>query len=117
MSLLLDHCVPRKFLHKIRSWGYDATQLQDHMVPDAPDTDVIALAQQLDSVLLTIDLDFANIFDYPPVNYVGIIVIRYQVADETALMASLHQTLADLYRDNLRSKLVIVEAKRYRIRS
>ena len=116
MSLLLDHCVPRKFLREIQSWGYEVSQLQEHITPDALDADVIALAQQLDAVLLTIDLDFANIFDYPPTNYAGIVVIRYQVVDELALMSTLRQMLSDLYRDNLRAKLVIVEAKRYRVR-
>jgi predicted nuclease of predicted toxin-antitoxin system len=116
MSILVDQCVPRKFLRELRSWGYDASPVSEHIKADSPDTAVIALAQQLDAVLLTVDLDFSNIFDYPPANFAGIMVMRYEIQDEVALMATLRQALLDLYRDDLRSSLVIIEAKRYRVR-
>ena len=116
MSILVDHCVPRKFLREIQLWSYHASAVSQHIAPDSSDTDVIALAQQLDAVLLTVDLDFANIFDYPPENYAGIIVMRYEVQDEATLMATLRQALTDLYRDDLRGTLLIVEPKRYRVR-
>lgn len=116
MSILLDHCVPRKYLRLLQSWGYDATLLSEHTTPDAADNDVITLAQTLDAVLLTVDLDFANILDYPPNDYAGIVVMRYEASDESLLVATLQQALADLYREPLRGVLVIIEPTRYRIR-
>lgn len=116
MSLLVDHCVPRKFVRLLVEWGYVATPLAEHAATDSPDPDVLALAQQLDAVLLTVDLDFANILDYPPGNYAGIVVMRYDINEEAALAVSLRQALEDLYRDALRGVLVIIEAQRYRIR-
>jgi predicted nuclease of predicted toxin-antitoxin system len=80
--ILLDHCTPRQ---------------------DASDAEVIALAQGLDAVLLTIDLDFANILNYPPEDYAGILVIRYQASEEAAIDTALRQALEDLYREGLRS--------------
>lgn len=76
MTILLDHCVPRKFLGLLQDWGYEATLLQDHTSPNAPDPEVIQLAQALDAVLLTVDKDFSNVLHYPPQDYGGIIVIR-----------------------------------------
>lgn len=80
MSILVDHCVPRKFLRLIRDWGYDASLLTDYLAADASDEAVLALAQRLDAVLLTADLDFASILNYPPASYAGLMVMRYGAA-------------------------------------
>ncbi len=114
--ILLDHCVPRRYLGLLQAWGYDANAMTDHIPADAPDSDVIALAAELDAVLLTVDLDFANILDYPPADYGGIVVMRYDAADEAAVDATLQTALADLYRDDLKGVLVIVSPTRYRVR-
>ncbi len=116
MSILLDHNVPAKFVRLLNDWGYEASRLTEHLDADAADVDVIALAQTLGAVLLTIDLDFANLLDYPPADYAGILVMRYQAAREDAVIATLRQALNDLYRDDLRGMLVIIEPTRYRIR-
>ncbi len=115
--ILLDNCVPHRYLRLLREWGYDATLMTAHIPADAPDTDVIALADELDAVLLTVDLDFSNILDYPPSDYNGIVVMRYQIQDEAELDDTLKSALEDLYRDDLRGVLVIVAPGRYRIRS
>lgn len=116
MSILLDHCVPRKCLHLLTSWGYDAHVMTEYIAADSGDADVLRLAQKLDAVLLTVDLDFSSILNYPPEDYPGLIVMRYEARDENALTATLQQALSDLYRDDLRSALVIITPKRYRIR-
>ena len=95
MSILVDHNVPRKYVHLLNEWGYNTSPLTDHVAPDSTDPDVIALAQTLDAVLLTADLDFANILLYPPGNYAGIMVMRYEASDETALTITLRQALSD----------------------
>ena len=117
MSILLDQCVPVKFLRYLRDWGYEATLMSEHIQVDAPDEDVIALAQRLDAALLTVDMDFSNILIYPPDQYAGIIVMRFRVQEESMLVNSLQTALNDLYRDGLRKVLVIVESDRYRIRT
>lgn len=116
MSILIDQCVPRKYLRILIEWGYQTSLVQQHIRADSPDPDVIKLAQTLDAVLLTVDLDFANIIDYPPQYYGGIVVMKYEIANDLPVTATLKQVLADLHRDKLRRILVIVDANRYRIR-
>lgn len=115
--ILLDHCVPRRYLRLIQGWGYDAELLITHLTADSSDAQVIALAVALDAVLFTVDLDFTNILEYPPADYQGIVVLRYQSDEEASLDATLQSVLTDLYRDGLRGVLVIVSPGRYRIRS
>jgi predicted nuclease of predicted toxin-antitoxin system len=116
MSILVDQCVPRKFVRILKAWGYLVVTVTEHIPANSADTDVIQLAQQLDAVLLSIDLDFANVIDYPPDQYAGIVVLRYAIPDEEYLINSLQKMLDELYREQLRQTLVIVEPKRYRVR-
>ena len=116
MPVLLDHCVPRKFLTLIASWGYEASLLSEHSKPDIPDGEVVAIAQQLDAVFLTVDMDFSNILTYPPQDYAGIVVIRYQARNEAQVIDALRQALEDLYRDDLRGALVVISEDHYRVR-
>ncbi len=116
MSVLLDHCTPRRYAKLLRQWGYSAELLSTYIAADSTDPNVLALAQSLDAVLLTVDLDFANILHYPPQSHAGVIVLRYQIQDEAALDTTLRQALSDLYRSGLRQTLLIVDPRRYRIR-
>jgi predicted nuclease of predicted toxin-antitoxin system len=116
VTILLDHGVPRRYLRLLVEWGYTATVSSMHISAAAADSDVIELAQRMDGVLLTVDLDFANVLAYPPADFGGIIVLRYKPQDELRLDQTLHQALTDLYRDRFRGVLVIVGAGRYRIR-
>ena len=77
--ILLDNCIPRRYLRLLGEWGYDAILMTEYLPHDAPDTHVIGLAVDIDAVLLTVDLDFSNILDYPPNDYQGIIVLRYHM--------------------------------------
>ena len=115
--ILLDHCVPRRYLALLSEWGYQAQIITAYSPADASGTQVINLAQQHDAVLLTFDLDFANVLQYPPINYAGVIVVRSAAEDEALVDETLKAALDDLYRDNLRQALVIVSAGRYRVRT
>ena len=114
--ILLDQCVPRRYLRLLHDWGYAANLITDHIPANSPDPDLLMLAGELDAVLLTIDLDFSNILDYPPATYGGILVMRYQIEDEAEVDETLKTALVDLYREELRGALVIVSPHRYRIR-
>ena len=116
MSILVDQCVPRRYLRLLEAWGYEASLVQTHIPADSSDLEVLRLARRLEAVLLTVDMDFANTLSYPPREYGGIVVMRYQPTSEGVLDDTLRQMLADLYQEGLRGALVIVTPNRYRIR-
>jgi predicted nuclease of predicted toxin-antitoxin system len=116
MSILIDHCVPLRYLRLLQQWGYEAHLMSEYLAVDALDSQLIAYAHESGCVLLTVDKDFSNILDFPPQEYSGIVVLRYKASDEAEIDATLKQMLEDLYPDKLPGVLVIVSPGRYRTR-
>lgn len=115
-----DHCVPRDITEELLRRGHEVSLLRDHLPIHSPDTGVIAKAQELESLLLSLNGDFADIVAYPPARYRGIVAIQLHNHPEIipALMARLGQFLADNPGPQYYcGKLFLVEVHRIRIRS
>jgi len=50
----------------LRATGAEVLRLREHIPTDAPDERVLAMAQQLEAILVFLHGDFANIVTYPP---------------------------------------------------
>jgi predicted nuclease of predicted toxin-antitoxin system len=114
--IIIDECVPRRYLRLLREWGYEVEFASSQLPPDAPDADMIALAKRLNAILLTVDLDFASILDYPPANFTGIIVLRYDGQLEADLDKTLETALREIGLAAFQGALVVISAGRYRVR-
>jgi predicted nuclease of predicted toxin-antitoxin system len=93
--------------------------LKEHIPPNSDDTVVIAKAQELDAILVSLNGDFANIVTYPPSNYKGIIAL--QVRNHPEIIPLLMQRLLNFlsaHSDmrNYQGQLFLVEVHRIRIR-
>lgn len=66
VRLFADHCVPRSIVGALTDAGHETSVLQDHLPTDAPDPAVIAEAQRLSAVLVTLNGDFADLVAYLP---------------------------------------------------
>jgi len=114
-----DHCVSNAMMQILRESGHEVVRLREHLPAEPPDTDVIAKAQQLDAVLLSLNGDFADIVAYPSAIYSGIIAL--QVRNHPEMIPQLMQRL-QVYlashpdREPYRGKLLVVEVHRIRIR-
>jgi predicted nuclease of predicted toxin-antitoxin system len=114
-----DHCVSNAIMHTLRTGGHDVVRLREHLPVESPDAVVIAKAQQLDAILLSLNGDFADIVTYPPADYQGIIAL--QVRNHPEIIPQLMQRLQDYLssyadREYYRGKLLVVEVHRIRVR-
>ena len=73
MRFFADHCVPESVDETLEAAGHEVLRLRNQMSNDAPDPEVIAKAQALNAVLLSLNGDFSDIVRYPPSNYGGIV--------------------------------------------
>jgi predicted nuclease of predicted toxin-antitoxin system len=121
MSLLffIDHCVPRSVSESLRDAGYQIELLKDHLPTDAADNLVLAHAQKLDAILITLNGDFANIINCPPAHYGGIMALQVRSHPEnlrTIVIRLLTYLSAQTEPEHFRGKLFLIEAHRIRIK-
>lgn len=118
ITFFSDHCVPNSVVLQLRNEGFHVLKLRDHLPVDSPDEIVIGKAQELNTVLLTLDGDFSNIINYPPKNYGGIICLQVRNHPELIPMI-LNRLIVFLFSnmeiDHYKHKLFIVESYRIRI--
>ena len=114
-----DQCVPAEITDTLRRHSHQVTLLREVLPIRSLDPEVIAKAQELGAILLSLNGDFADIVAYPPSNYLGIVAVQLHNHPETIptlmerLVAFLDSNPAQEFYDG---KLFIIEAHRVRIR-
>ncbi len=66
LRLFTDQCVPVTVTTYLRDAGCEVLCLRDFIPIESADSVVISKAQELETILITLNGDFANILDYPP---------------------------------------------------
>lgn len=118
-GFLVDASLPRAVGDVIRSAGHEAVDVRDIGMATAGDSAIASRARENDLCLITRDEDFANILDYPPGSYGGIVIVRAPRGAGRRLVLDLTGAfLAN--RDvvqSLKGRLAIVEPGRIRVRT
>ena len=82
----------------------------------APDSDLLARCIHEGRLLVTLDMDFANLRRYPPRTHPGIIVIRLKRQSVRRVAHAMTQFLRIASLEDCRGRLTIVEDEGYRRR-
>ncbi|MBI3754971.1 MAG: DUF5615 family PIN-like protein [Deltaproteobacteria bacterium] len=119
LKFFTDQCVSNYIIQSLNNAGHTIFRLRDYIPMDSPDPVVISKAQELDSILLSLDGDFADIVAYPPEDYKGIVAL--QVRNHPEIISQIMAILKDYLSANpgiehYKGKLIIVEAHRIRIK-
>lgn len=119
LRFFADHCIPNSVVGMLSNAGHEVFRLRDHISTDSPDPTVIEKAQEIGTILISLNGDFADIVAYPPANYKGIIAL--QVRNHPEIIPDLMERLKDYLsaHDNMEhyeGKLLIAEVDRIRIR-
>ena len=75
MRFLVDADLPRSTNAIIQQYGHDAIDVRDVGLRSAPDHEIAQCARTHSLCIVTGDYDFANIRNYPPSEYTGIVVL------------------------------------------
>lgn len=119
LRFFADHCVSNSVIQALRDSGQEVFLLKDYIPTDSPDSIVISKAQALNTVLVSLNGDFADIVTYPPADYKGIISLKIRNHPEIIplLMSRLKDFLsAHPDMSYYAGKLLLVEVHRIRIR-
>ena len=111
----LDENLPRDAEELFSAAGYDVQTVLGEQLGGAPDRNVLEVASGEGRVLVTLDVDFADIRLYPPSDYPGIWVLRTRSQSVTSIIALLRGAISLLDRESVAGTLWIVEPERVRI--
>lgn len=119
MQFLVDEDLPRSIHALLQRYNHASKDVRDIGLRGAKDYQVAAYARSNGLCLLTGDLDFSNVQNYPPGEYAGIVVLRLPGTATASFILSLLESFLQ-QKDivtKMPGKMAIVELGRVRIRA
>lgn len=99
-----------------RRAGHDASTVYDQSLQGHGDGDVAEVRRREGRVLVTLDLDFADVRTYPPADYPGIIVVRVANQSRASVLRVMGRILPLLVDEPVSERLWIVDDFQVRFR-
>lgn len=119
LRFLADHCISNFVIQQLRHAKHEVIPLRDVLPTNSADSTVIAKAQEIRAVLLSLNGDFADIVTYPPERYMGIIALQLrnhpEVLPQLLSRLTAYMNLEPAM-EHYKAKLFVVEVDRIRIR-
>jgi predicted nuclease of predicted toxin-antitoxin system len=115
-ALLFDENVPRPLVAALRSLGHDVETVFSLGLKSASDRRIYAVAQDLRRAVVTADLDFANLRDFPLTRHSGIVVLRFKGMFPHEHVERALSAFVEEIPEDLTGCLVIVDRIKTRIR-
>jgi predicted nuclease of predicted toxin-antitoxin system len=118
LRFLVDASLPRSAADALRGLGHEAVDVRDIGLGGATDEVIADRARSDKKVLITRDFDFADIRNYPPADYSGIVVLDLPNQSTAAQVVRALQVFASNkdWLELLPGRLAVVESTRARFR-
>jgi predicted nuclease of predicted toxin-antitoxin system len=116
MKFKIDENLHSDTADLLRQHGHHAVTVFDQGLRGHADFDIANICQQESRAIVTLDLDFADIRDYPPGDYDGIIVMRLNDQSRKSALAVLGRIMPLFVSEPLAGRLWIVDEFQVRIR-
>jgi predicted nuclease of predicted toxin-antitoxin system len=116
MLFKIDENLSDDIAEQLRNRGHDAMSVFDQGLQGSTDQNISVVCRAENRALITLDLDFANVIEFPPQDYPGLIVLRLANQSRAYVSAMFVKVLDLLDKEALQGSLWIVEESRVRIR-
>lgn len=116
LRVLIDEDLHKSIASVFKDLGFTVFDVRDEGLRGQKDQQIFAWAQQKEAIIVSGDLDFANILDFP--KHKGIIILRFPNELSTATInQEVKRLLKDLRKEDYKSNLIIVSPGNVRIKS
>jgi predicted nuclease of predicted toxin-antitoxin system len=112
----VDENLPEKLVSLLNDAGHDAKSVLDQSMGGAADARVAEVCRVENRIVVTLDLDFADIRTYPPAQSPGFVVFRLARQDKPHVLLVAGRLVELLRTESPERKLWVVEEDRVRIR-
>ena len=116
MRFKLDENLPVSLAADLQASGHDTETVFDENIQGANDPRIISHARAEGRILITFDLDFSDIRNYPPGSHPGIVVLRLASQNIDSCRTAVMRATAQLDESEFQGNLLIVEDARVRVR-
>lgn len=119
LKFFADHCISNYIVNSLENIGCEVYKLRDYIPVDSPDSLVIEKAQELNSILISLNGDFTDIVTYPPKDYKGIVALQIRNHPEIIpyIITKFKEYISkNQSMEHYKGKLILAEAHRIRIK-
>lgn len=116
LRLKVDENMPRQVEAELHRMGIDVATARSEGLGGVADPVLIAACSAEDRVLVTLDLDFADMRGYPPQSHRGIWVLRPARQTFAAVSGLLHAAVRLASVERVAGQLWVVDERQVRIR-
>lgn len=116
MLFKIDENLPTSLVGLLTERGHDAHHVEDEGLRSQMDPVVAAAAKEEGRILLTLDVEFADIRKHPPGSHPGIVLFRSSISGAPAISQLVLDLLESVPESDLTGMVTIVEQGRIRIR-
>lgn len=116
MQFKVDENLPTFMAARLREGGFDALTVGDQELSGTTDERLVPLCASEGRILVTLDLDFADIRTYPPGRGPGFVVLRLHGQDRSDFQRAAELLLGTLAANEVGGSLWILEDDRIRVR-
>ncbi len=117
MKFKIDENLPIEFADLLIVRGYEATTVIGQKLQGKPDDTILGACLREKRILVTLDLDFADIKTYPPAQFPGFIVFRVPRQNKRILTNLFQRIIPLINQKPLEHRLWIIEETQIRIRA
>ena len=116
MRFKLDENMPAELADLLRTAGHEADTVSEEGLKGSTDRLIASVCKDEKRVLVTFDLDFSDVREYPPEEYPGLCVLRVSRQDPDHLIPVFEKILSLVDKEPIEKHLWIIEDDRVRIR-
>jgi hypothetical protein len=116
MRFKIDENLPQEVADELRARQHEADTVADENLSGEQDEKLLRVVRDEQRVFLTMDKGIANIRDYPPADYHGIVLFRPPSQGRGIVFEFVRDHLDQVLRSPLDGRLIVVSASGIRVR-
>lgn len=116
MKFKIDENLPVEIADLLRAKNLQADTVNEENLSGEDDSAIAIVCKKEERILVTLDLDFSDIRNYPPKEYPGFIVLRLKSQDKESIINLFMRFIPFIQKENIQNKLCILEENKVRIR-